>query len=363
MIRSLHYFGPGPAPLPAGVLEEAAAAVREYAGSGLSILEIPHRGELFAGILEEARNLVKSLCNLGDDYEVLWLTGGGRQQFAMVAQNLLAGIPNARAAYADSGYWAHEALEVAKVLGQVEVVASTRETGYRSVPDLSNLSLHADTAYLHLTTNNTIWGTAQNGPPPAVKVPIVADMSSDILGVPRRYTDYDLFYAVAQKNLGPAGVTLVCVRKSLLSQMNTVLPPVYCYNAHVTAGGVLNTLPVFPIFVCLLMLRWTADQGLDFLQEENRQKSEMLYATLEKSPLFNLPVLPASRSVMNCIWTAQGKETEGAFLQFAEARGLTGITGHRAAGAFRASLYNGVSKAAVKLLVEAIEDFSKTFRS
>jgi phosphoserine aminotransferase len=363
MTRSLSYFGPGPAALPASVLEEAAAAVREYAGSGLSILEIPHRGELFASILEEANSLVKRLCGLGNDYEVLWLTGGGRQQFAMVAQNLLAANPHAHAAYVDSGYWAAEAAEVGKTLGSVAVVASTRETGYRSVPDLSNLSLHPNTAYLHLTTNNTIWGTAQNGPPPSVHVPVVADMSSDILGVPRQYTDYDLFYAVAQKNLGPAGITLVCIRKNLLDRMNRTLPPIYSYRAHVAAGGILNTLPVFPIFVCLLMLRWTAQKGLSFLQEENRQKSEMLYAALEKSPLFNLPVLPASRSVMNCIWTAQSKEIEAAFLRFAEARGLTGLAGHRAAGAFRASLYNGVSKASVQLLVEALQDFQKTFRS
>ena len=363
MERSLPYFGPGPAALPASVLEEAANAVREYAGSGLSILEIPHRGALFVSILEEANYLVKRLCSLGNDYEVLWLTGGGRQQFAMVAQNLLVGNPNARAAYVDSGYWASEAIAVGKVLGNVDVVASTRETGYRSVPDLSHLSLQEQTAYLHLTTNNTIWGTAQNGPPPTVNVPVVADMSSDILGVPHRYTDYDLFYAVAQKNLGPAGVTLVCIKKTLLAQMNTLLPPIYSYRAHVAAGGVLNTLPVFPIFVCLLMLRWTAEKGLDFLQEENRQKSKMLYAALEKSLCFNLPVLPASRSVMNCIWTAQSKEMETAFLHFAEARGLLGIAGHRAAGAFRASLYNGVSKNAVALLVKAVEDFSKTFHS
>ena len=363
MTRTLHYFGPGPAALPAAVLAEAARAVQEYAGSGLSILEIPHRGTLFAGILEEANTLVKKLCNLGNDYEVLWLTGGGRQQFAMVAQNLLAGRPNARAAYINSGYWAQEAEEAARHYGTVEAVASTRETGYRTTPDLSSLLLHDRTAYLHLTTNNTIWGTAQNGPPPAVNVPVVADMSSDILGVPRRYTDYDLFYAVAQKNLGPAGITLVCIRKALLEQMHAALPPIYSYKAHVAAGGVLNTLPVFPIYVCLLMLRWTAAQGLKALHETNRQKGEMLYAALEKSTLFDLPVSPAHRSTMNVIWTAGSKETEAAFLHFAEARGITGLAGHRAAGSFRASLYNGVSKASVQVLVEALHNFEKSFCS
>ncbi len=363
MTRSLHYFGPGPAALPASVLEEAAAAVQEYAGSGLSILEIPHRGALFAGILEEANSLIKKLCGLGNDYEVLWLTGGGRQQFAMVPQNLLAGRPGAVAAYSDSGYWAQEALQAARRYGQVAIAGSTRETGYRTVPGLSRLSLPENTAYLHLTTNNTIWGTAQNGPPPPVPVPVVADMSSDILGVPRTYTDYSLFYAVAQKNLGPAGVTLVCIRKSLLEQMNEDLPPIYAYRAHVAAGGILNTLPVFPIFVCLLMLRWTAAQGLDFLHRQNQQKSADLYAVLEKSRLFGLPVLPAHRSIMNVIWTAENSETETRFLKFAEARAITGIAGHRAAGSFRASIYNGVSTASVAALVEALHDFETTFPS
>lgn len=396
----MHYFGPGPAALPKSVTEAAAQAVVEYGNTGISILSLAHRSPEMAAILEEANSLVNELCDLRDEYHILWLPGGGRMQFAMLPMNLLHSRNTGL--YIDSGYWAHEAIEAAKTVGEVSVLASSRENGYRSLPDLnlhsedfegeisgnqhsdltpSNTFQHYPTpkaptssnaegsniiqrpcgVYLHQTTNNTIFGTQFLDPLPSFATPLVADMSSDILGVPRDFRKYSLFYAVAQKNLGPAGITLVCIRQNFLSQMADTLPPFLSYKAHVAAGGVLNTLPVFNIYTCLLMLRWMAAQGLENIFETNARKAEILYAALDESPHFVAPVEKASRSRMNVVFRGQSPEVEPAFLAHCAARNISGIEGHRSAGSFRASLYNGVSEEAVKALVRAIRDFDKTF--
>lgn len=403
---TMHYFGPGPAALPKIVTEQAAQAVLEYGNTGISILSLAHRSPEMAAIMEEANSLVNTLCDLRDEYHILWLPGGGRMQFAMVPMNLLHS--GKTGLYIDSGYWSHEAIEAAKTIGEVSVLASSRENGYRSLPDL-NLNpgafeggisgnqppdsacptrqtdteskpkaptqsiqhsptvphtcgaSNARSAYLHQTTNNTIFGTQFLDPLPALPAPLVADMSSDILGVPRDFRKYALFYAVAQKNLGPAGVTLVCIRKDFLPEMADNLPPFLSYKAHVAAGGVLNTLPVFNIYTCLLMLRWMAAQGLENIFDTNARKAEMLYAALDESPNFVAPVKESSRSRMNVVFRGQSPEMEKAFLDFCAARNISGIEGHRSAGSFRASIYNGVSEEAVEALVRAIRDFDGTF--
>ncbi len=392
----MHYFGPGPAALPKTVTEQAAQAVIEYGNTGLSILSLPHRSPEMAAILEEANSLINELCDLRDEYHILWLQGGGRLQFAMLPMNLLHS--GNTGLYIDSGYWAHDAMETAKTVGNVSVVASSRENGYRSLPDLTPLaaflgaeisgnppsaeggsskpeaptrSVHptptaqsasnAYSAYLHQTTNNTIFGTQFLAPLPSFPVPLVADMSSDILGVPRDFRKYSLFYAVAQKNLGPAGVTLVCIRKDFLPKMADKLPPFLSYKAHVAADGVLHTLPVFSIYSCLLMLRWIKEQGLENLFETNARKARMLYAALDESPHFVAPVEESARSRMNVVFRGQSPEVEKAFLAFCAARNISGIEGHRSAGSFRASIYNGVPEEAVEALVRAIRDFDKTF--
>ncbi len=376
----MHYFGPGPAALPKTVTDAAADAVLQYADTGISILSLAHRSPQFGAILEDANSLVNTLCDLRDEYHILWLPGGGRAQFAMLPMNALSEtkeerrktkeetpnaqrlIPNDKtAAYIDSGYWAHDALQTARTVGEVAVIASSREVVYRALPDISSLEFPPNTVYLHQTTNNTIFGTQFLQPLPPVSVPLVADMSSDILGVPRDYRQYALFYAVAQKNLGAAGVTLVCIRKDFLPKMADGLPPFLSYKAHVAAGGVLNTLPVFNIYTCLLMLRWTAAQGLQNLFQTNARKAEMLYRALDESPHFTAPVEKDSRSRMNVIFRGNTPEIEAAFLHHCTARGLSGIEGHRSAGSFRASLYNGVAEESVAALVAAIRDFDSTF--
>ncbi len=353
-----------------------------------------------AAILDEANSLVNELCDLRDEYHILWMQGGGRLQFAMLPMNLLHS--GNEGLYIDSGYWSHEAYEAGKTIGNVSVIASSREADYRFLPDVTaafnafetgisgnsnpenigvvksqdsnaegsntqfqhavpTQSSNAQRAFIHQTTNNTIFGTQFLGTLPHFPAPLVADMSSDILGVPRDFRKYALFYAVAQKNLGPAGVTLVCIRKDFLPKMADGLPPYLSYKAHVAAGGVLNTLPVFNIYTCLLMLRWIKGQGLEHLYEANKRKAENLYAAIDNSRLFTAPVARASRSRMNVVFQGASPEVEKAFLHFCKDRDISGIEGHRSAGSFRASIYNGISEDSVEALIRAIEDFDRTF--
>ncbi len=345
-------FNAGPATLPESVLQQATEAVLDYNGSGLSILEIPHRGKLFDAIMEESRALVKELCDLNEDYEVLWLPGG-RLQFAMIPMNFLK--EDRTAGYVDSGFWADEAIQYALHYGNVSILASSKEQHYTYYPKL--LSDNTDQlAYVHLTTNNTIYGT-QIKTLPAIPAPLVADMSSDILSMKRDYTRYALFYAVAQKNLGAAGVTLVVIRKDMLPRICRPLPPILDYNAHVEAGSVLNTPPVFSIYTSLLVLRWIKQQGIDRIEQQNREKAGLLYAELERNPLFHAPVREDSRSLMNVVFKAVTPDVEQVFLTLCADNGIVNIKGHRSAGAFRASLYNSMPVEAVQKLVVVMQEF------
>lgn len=357
MSRIEHYFGAGPAALPKPVLQAASEAVLAYENTGLSILELPHRSALFDGILEEANGLMKRLCGLDDSFEILWLQGGGRMQFAMVPMNALQ--PGRTAAYADTGHWAHDALETAQHYGDAQAVTSSREAQYRFVPPVP-ASLPTGTAYLHLTTNNTIYGT-QYAALPTADAPLVADMSSDFLSRKLDFSACGLFYAVAQKNLGPAGVTLVAVRKDFLERMRSDLAPILSYKAHAAAHSVLNTPPVFAVYTSLLVLRWIAQEGLDTLEARNERKAATLYAELERNPLFQPLVEAPHRSRMNVVFRGRDAGVEQAFLQAATERGIGGIDGHRSVGGFRASLYNAVSEASVQELVAALRDFEARF--
>jgi phosphoserine aminotransferase len=354
MEKARYYFGAGPAALPKEVLKEASEAVIEYRNTGLSILEIPHRNALFEDILEESKALVRSLCGLGEDeWEVLWLPGG-RLQFSMIPMNFLR--PDTIGGYADTGSWAAEALENAEMLGDAEAITSAREGGYTSIPPLPE-SLPQNLAYLHITSNNTIEGTQWAEFPDTGSVPLFVDVSSDVLGSLRDYSRCSLYWAVVQKNLGAAGVTLVCVRKELLRQEVAGLTPMLSYSAQVAKNSVLNTPPVFAIYTAMLMLRWTAAKGLDVIDRENREKAETLYAAIERSPHFYAPAEKGSRSRMNVVFRGQTKELEKAFLSACNQRGLAGLEGHRTAGGFRASLYNAVPKEAVTELVKVMDTF------
>lgn len=347
-------FNSGPAALPLPVLQAASAAVINYNNTGLSILGIPHRGKLFADILEEAKELVKELCGLNDEYEVLWMHGGGRLQFAMMPMNFLG--DKQTAGYIDSGYWAADAINYAKHYGNVAVLASSKEDNYTHLPEWP-VAIPKDIAYLHITTNNTIYGT-QCHYVPKVDVPLIADMSSDIFSKQMDYTNCDAFYAVAQKNIGAAGVTMVAIKKAMLQHSKRTLTPMLSYAAHAKAGSVLNTPPVFAIYTALLMLRWIKEKGITTIEKENNEKATLLYNEIERNTLFDCIVQNvADRSKMNVCFTAKQHEHEKSFISFCEAYNVTGIEGHRSVGAFRASLYNAISLADVQQLVILMQQF------
>ncbi|HXS37218.1 MAG TPA: 3-phosphoserine/phosphohydroxythreonine transaminase [Flavipsychrobacter sp.] len=347
-------FNAGPSALPDDVLAQASEAVIEYNKSGMSILEIPHRGKEFDAILQESFALVRELCQIDDDYEVLWMHGGGRTQFCMIPMNFLGEEDSA--GYIDSGHWAEQALEAAAFYGDVQVLTSSKDVNYSRLPEWPS-NIPKQLAYLHFTTNNTIYGT-QWHQIPKTHVPLIADMSSDIFYKKQSYNHYDMFYAAAQKNMGPAGVTLVVIRKDMLDRIDRDLPSMFNYKAHVNSRSLLNTPPVFAIYASLLMLRWTKQKGLDIVEKENILKAQMLYNELDRNSMFEPTVKhKPDRSLMNVCFTAANNADENAFLDFCSARNITGIKGHRFVGGFRVSIYNGVTVTAVNALVEAMKEF------
>ena len=347
-------FDAGPASLPREVLQEASAAILDYNGSSLSILEIPHRGKLFEAILEEANTLARSLMGLGDDYEILWLQGGGRLQFSMIPMNFLDS--NATAGYIESGHWASEALRNAHLYGKTNVLASSKADQYTYIPVWG--AVPTDLSYLHLTTNNTIYGT-QFHHFPQTEVPLIADMSSELLSRRMDYTAFSLIYAVAQKNIGPAGVTLVAIRKSMLDQQQRELPEILSYREMAKNNSLLNTPPVFAIYCSMLTLRWIHNIGLEEMERRNQQKAALLYDTIDNSKLFYGVAQKESRSMMNACFRAHNDVHTQQLLDFAAAQGIVGIKGHRSVGGFRASMYNAISLEDVQKLVDVINTFER----
>jgi phosphoserine aminotransferase len=357
-MQRLINFNAGPAALPRPVLEQAAEAVREYKNTGLSILELPHRGKEFVEIVAESKALVKELCGLDDRYDVLWLHGGGRLQFCMVPMNFLSERDSA--GYIDSGHWAEEALEYAAHYGDVQILASSKTTNYDRLPDWPT-NIPGQLAYLHFTTNNTICGTQWNHIP-KTNVPLIADMSSDIFSRLHDYTRYGMFYAAAQKNLGVAGVALAVICKDMLRRITREMPAMLDFRAQVKENSILNTTNVFGVYVSLLMLRWTKEKGIENIEKENRKKAELLYDALDTSSIFSPHVKEhLHRSMMNVCFTAKTPEIEKSFLALCEKNNITGVKGHRSVGGFRASLYNAVTFEAVKRLVELMKEFEANY--
>jgi phosphoserine aminotransferase len=348
-------FGSGPAALPQVVLQEASEAIFNYKNSDLSILEIPHRGHLFDAILDESKALVKELCGLGNDYEVLWLHGGGRLQFCMIPMNFLGA--NEEAGYLETGFWAANAAEYANYYGKANIVASSKDVNYTSLPEWPK-HIPAHLSYLHITTNNTIYGT-QWKEIPDVGVPLIGDMSSDIFSVSRDFNKFSMFYAVAQKNIGPAGVTLAVIRKDMLKQIKRELPPMLSFAEHAKKESILNTPPIFAIYTSLLTLRWMKNKGLDAIEKENINKAELLYGEIERNSLFHTAINPAHRSVTNVCFSCKDANHENQFLEFCEEHGVTGIAAHRSTPGFRASLYNAITIEDVDYLVQLMKEFEK----
>lgn len=351
-----HNFYAGPSILSEYTIQNTAAAVNDFAGTGLSLLEVSHRSKEFVAVMDEAVALVKELLEVPEGYSVIYLGGGASLQFCMAPMNLL----RTKAGYLDTGTWAANAIKEARLFGQVEVLASSKEANYTYYP--KGFEVPADLDYLHITTNNTIYGTELRKDLD-VAVPLVADMSSDIFSRPVDVSKYDLIYAGAQKNLGPAGATLVIVKDSALGHVDRVLPTMLDYRTHIKKESMFNTPPVLPVFACLQTLRYYKEQGgVKEMERRDLEKAAMLYEAIDSSRMFEGTVTdPESRSIMNVtfIMTPEYKELEKEFNDFCAARGIVGIKGHRSVGGFRASLYNALPLESVKALVDAMNDFQK----
>ena len=350
-----HNFYAGPSILSEYTIKNTAAAVENFAGMRLSILEISHRSKEFVAVMDEAQALVKELLELPEGYEVVFLGGGASMQFCMVPYNLL----NKKAAYLDTGTWASKAIKEAKLFGEVDVVASSKDKNYTYIP--KNYSVPEDADYFHITTNNTIYGTELREDPD-VKPRLVADMSSDIFSRPIDASKYDVIYAGAQKNLAPAGVTLVIVRKDALGHVDRPIPTMLNYQTHVDKGSMFNTPPVLPIYSALQTLKWYKEQGgIAAMEKKDKENAAILYDEIDRNKLFRGTVAPEDRSIMNVcfVMNDEYKDLEADFNAFAATKGIVGIKGHRSVGGFRASLYNAMPKSSVEILIEAMKEFEK----
>ena len=351
----VHNFNAGPSILPKEVFEQAAAAVLNYNNTGLSILELGHRTSTFQAVMDEARALVKELMLLDDNHEVLFLHGGASTQFMQVPMNLLD--TKDTGAYADTGVWGIKAIKEAKLFGNVAVVCSGKENNYTAIP--KDFAVPNDAVYLHITTNNTIYGS-QWQKIPATSIPLVGDMSSDIFSRVIDFNAFDLIYAGAQKNMGPAGVNLLVVNKNILGKVKRPIPTIMDYRNHIAEGSMLNTPPVFAVFVCLLTLRWLkAAGGVAAIEKLNNAKAKLLYDEIDNNPLFRGTVVKEDRSKMNVCFVMNNPSLDEPFLAAAKANNIVGIKGHRLVGGFRASLYNALPISSVQVLVDTMQDFAK----
>lgn len=349
-----HNFSAGPGILPDEVIEKAADAVRDFNGSGLSILEISHRSPAFEAVMDRSEALVRQLLGVGDDYGVIFLTGGASSQFFMVPMNLLN--QDQKAVYADTGVWAAKAIKEAKNFGNVEIIASSKSENYNHIP--KNYSIPDDAAYYHITSNNTIYGTEYHSWPEC-EIPLVCDMSSDIFSRPIDGNRFGLIYAGAQKNMGPAGTTLVVVKKELLGKINRTLPSMLDYRIHIENGSMYNTPPVYPIYVSMLTLEWIlANGGTEQMAIRNKMKADLLYGEIDSNPLFTGTAAIEDRSLMNVTFLLKDAALDTEFLEVAKKSGIEGIKGHRSVGGFRASIYNAMPYESVRVLVDVMRDFA-----
>lgn len=351
----IHNFGSGPSILPKEVFEEASKAVLNFNNTGLSILEIGHRTSMFVEVMGETRTLVKELMNLDNDHEVLFLHGGATTQFMQVPMNLLN--ENGIAAYTETGTWANKAIKEAKLFGHVEIAGSSAENNYTSIPEKLKISPAA--SYLHITTNETIAGTQWHNIPYDCGVALVADMSSDIFSRQLDFNKFDLIYAGAQKNMGAAGVNLVVVNKNILGKVERKIPTILDYRNHIKEESMLNTPPVFAVYVAMLTLRWLKKMGgISVLEKLNEQKAELFYNTLDQLPLFKGPVLKKDRSKMNAVFTINDPVLEKEFLDWCKNEGMIGVKGHRSVGGFRVSMYNALTIESVKAITDLMKEFA-----
>ncbi|VEI56417.1 3-phosphoserine/phosphohydroxythreonine transaminase [Capnocytophaga sputigena] len=349
-----HNFSAGPSILAPEVFQKASQALLDFEGTGLSVIEISHRSPEFVRVIEHARALALEIAGLDNSYETLFLQGGASMQFLMVPYNLL----ETKAAYIDTGTWANKAQKEAALFGNTEVIASSKADGYKYIP--KNVTVPTDANYLHITTNNTIYGTEFHSLP-QTDIPLVADMSSDIFSRPLNYKQFSLIYAGSQKNLGASGSTLVIVKKDILGKVSRKLPSMMDYQLHIKNDSMFNTPSTFAVYVNLLVLEWIQAQGgLQALGKRNQAKADLLYGEIDRNPLVVGYANKEDRSLMNVVFNLTDESTKERFDALCKEANITGIKGHRSVGGYRASIYNALPLESVQVLVDVLKEFERT---
>ncbi|SDS50952.1 phosphoserine aminotransferase apoenzyme [Gillisia sp. Hel1_33_143] len=350
----IHNFSAGPCILPQEVFQEASQAILNYNNSGLSILEISHRSKDFVAVMEEARSISLELLGLQNKgYKALFLQGGASMQFLMVAYNLL----EQKGAYLNTGTWSSKAIKEAKLFGEVNVVKSSEDKNFSYIP--KGYMIPTDVDYFHCTSNNTIFGTQMKEFPNTPK-PMVCDMSSDIFSRDMDFSKFDLIYAGAQKNMGPAGTTLVIVKESLLGKVTRKIPSMMDYKVHIEKESMFNTPPVYAVYVSLLTMKWLKAQGgIKAIEEKNEKKAQLLYSEIDINPLFKGYTAVEDRSIMNATFNLNDESLKEKFDSMCKEAGINGINGHRSVGGYRASMYNALPLESVEVLVDVMSDLER----
>jgi len=349
-----HNFSAGPSILAPEVFQKASQALLDFEGTGLSVVEISHRSPEFVRVIERARALALEIAGLDNSYTTLFLQGGASMQFLMVPYNLL----ETKAAYIDTGTWANKAQKEAALFGNAEVIASSKADGYKYIP--KNVTVPTDANYLHITTNNTIYGTEFHSLP-QTDIPLVADMSSDIFSRPLDYKQFSLIYAGSQKNLGASGSTLVIVKKDILGKVSRKLPSMMDYQLHIKNDSMFNTPSTFAVYVNLLVLEWIQAQGgLQALGKRNQAKADLLYGEIDRNPLVVGYANKEDRSLMNVVFNLTDENTKERFDTLCKEANISGIKGHRSVGGYRASIYNALPLESVQVLVDVLKEFERT---
>jgi len=356
-MSKIHNFSAGPCILPPEVLREASEAVKSWGSNGLSLIEMSHRSKPFVAVMEETRALTKELLGLPDRFDILYLQGGASLAFLTAAYNLLP--EGGSAAYTDTGTWANKSIKEAKHLGNIEVVASAKESGYTGIPGTPQVN--DKHSYFHYTSNNTIYGTQYKGVPSEAGVPLVADMSSDIMSKKFDSSPFSLIYAGAQKNMGPAGTVMYAFDKSALGKTGRNIPSYLDLGVHLSKDSMFNTPPVFPIFTTLLTLRWLKNLGgVEAIESINDQKAALIYNEIDRNSLFTGHADIDSRSTMNATFKLLDEGHKDAFNEAWASAGISGINGHRSIGGYRASMYNALPLESVKVLVDVMNELERT---
>lgn len=351
----VYNFSAGPSTLPVEVLQKASDEMLSYGDAGMSVMEMSHRSSSYGEIISEAEGLLRELLVIPDNYKVLFLQGGASTQFAMIPLNL---FKNKKADYIDTGAWSAKAIKEAARYGDVKVLASSKDKTYGYIPKVDKKEFREDADYVYITSNNTIYGTQYKALPEVADVPVVADMSSDILSKPLDIAKYGVIFAGAQKNMGPAGVTVVIIREDLIGTALDFTPTMLDYKTHSDKGSMFNTPPTYSIYVCKLVFEWLKELGgLEAIAKRNEEKASLLYDYLDESKLFSATVAEEDRSLMNVPFVTGDPALDAVFIKGAEERGLVNLKGHRSVGGMRASIYNAMPVEGVEALVTYMKEF------